>query len=192
MKIGQPDIAALRAGDQQASRALVAAYGQQVYNTCLGFVQQAQDAEDLTQEVFAEVFERLADFREEASLSTWIYRIAVNASLGFLRKKKAKKRFAFMSSLFDSNKGETLDIPDAVHPGVLAENRERAQVLFAAIAKLPEQQQAAFTLHKVEGLPYQEVADVLETSLSAVESLMHRAHKNLRKLLRDYYEQDKD
>lgn len=192
MSSAHPDIAALKAGDATAFRALVQAYGQQVYNTCLGFVQQQEDAEDLTQEVFQEVFEKIGGFRGEAKLSTWIYRIAVNTALGHLRHKKAQKRFAFLTSLFDREKEEVIALPETVHPGVLAENQERSKVLFAAIARLPEQQQAAFTLHKVEGLSYQEVAEVMETSLSSVESLMHRATKNLRKLLRDYYEQDKD
>jgi RNA polymerase sigma factor (sigma-70 family) len=159
-----------------------------VYNTVLGVVQQPEEAEDVTQEVFIQVFESIGQFKGDSKLSTWLYRIAVTKSLDHLRKKKRKKRFAFLQSLFGVNEEEVRQDPDFHHPGVALENKEKAAVLFKAIDKLPENQKAAFTLHKLEGLSYQEVAEVLETSVSSVESLMHRAKGNLRKLLEDYYQ----
>ena len=74
------------------------------------------------------------------------------------------------------------------HPGVLLDNKEKAAVLFKALKKLPENQRIAFTLHKIEGLPYQEVAEIMQTSLYAVESLMVRAKAGLRKILENYYQ----
>lgn len=86
--------------------------------------------------------------------------------------------------------GENETIPEPasfVHPGVQLENKERAAVLFKALEKLPESQKTAFVLHKTEGLSYQEVAEVLNVSVSSVESLMFRAKNNLQKHLAGYY-----
>jgi RNA polymerase sigma-70 factor (ECF subfamily) len=91
-----------------------------------------------------------------------------------------------MQSLFDNSGGEK-QLPDFHHPGVKLDNKERSAVLFKAIAKLPENQKAAFTLHKLEGLSYREISEVLNTTVSAVESLMSRANANLRKNLEEYY-----
>lgn len=151
-------------------------------------LQNAEDAEDVTQEVFVQVYESVQQFKGDSKFSTWLYRIAVTKSLDHLRKKKRKKRFAFIQSLFGANEEEVKHTPDFNHPGVNMENKEHAAALFTALSKLPDNQKAAFTLHKLEGLSYQEIAEALDTSVSSVESLMHRAKGNLRKLLADYYE----
>jgi len=91
-------------------KSLVESYQEKVRNTCFRFVNNREDAEDVAQEVFIQVFELLAHFRQEAQISTWIYRIAVNKSLDFIRKKKRKKRFAQIISLFGfgEEKGEII------------------------------------------------------------------------------------
>jgi RNA polymerase sigma-70 factor (ECF subfamily) len=85
--------------------------------------------------------------------------------------------------LFGEGNEPVFEIPDFNHPGVALEKKENAAKLFKAIAQLPENQKVAFTLHKLEDLSYQEVSDVMKTSIPAVESLMHRAKQNLRKIL---------
>ena len=147
-------------------------------------VHSTEDAEDLAQEVFIEVYLKFSQFREESTLKTWIYRIAVNKCLEYLRKKNAQKR-----------KGAHLDLVDNLispvgfdHPGVRMENRELARILFSAIAKLPENQRIAFTLHKVERLSHEEISAILEKSIASVESLIHRAKQNLKVSLKSYYE----
>jgi RNA polymerase sigma-70 factor (ECF subfamily) len=173
----------LKRGEEEAFREIVETRQGLVYNTVLGLLQNPEDAEDVTQEVFIKVFESVRDFKGESAFSTWLYRIAVTSSLEFLRKRKRKKRFAFLTALFGED-GEPLhDPPDFVHPGVALDRRENAKALFSAVRELPENQKAAFVLHKVEGLSYQDVAKVMETSVSAVESLLHRAKLNLRKTL---------
>lgn len=176
-------IQGLKGGDAAAFRELVENRQGMVYNTVLGLVQNAQDAEDVTQEVFMKVFESIGNFKGESALSTWLYRIAVTSSLEFLRKKRRKKRFAFVLSLFGDSNEPLADPPDFEHPGVRLDQRENARTLFKAVAGLPENQKIAFTLHKMEGLSYQEVAEVMGTTVSAVESLLHRARLNLRKTL---------
>lgn len=157
-----------------------------VFNTCLGLVKNFEDAEDLTQEVFIEVYEKLSGFRGESSLQTWIYRIAVNKSLQYIRSKNAKKRSGEIVDLSETSLGsETFD-----HPGVKMENRELARVLFLMIDRLPENQRLAFTLHKVENLSHEEISEIMEKSRSSVESLIHRAKQSLREMLKTYYEKN--
>jgi len=182
----------LKQGDQGAFSEIVETRKGMVYNTVLGLLQNPEDAEDFTQEVFIKVFESVRQFKGESAFSTWLYRIAVTTALEFLRKKKRKKRFAFITSLFGEGDTPVTDPPDFVHPGVLLDRRENARVLFKAIQKLPQNQRIAFSLHKVEGLSYQEVADVMETTVSAVESLIHRARQNLRKSLENFYNSEKN
>ncbi len=154
-----------------------------VYNTSLGILQNQEDAEDIAQDVFVQVYESIHTFKEESKFSTWIYRIAVTKSLDAIRRKKRKKRFAFLQSLY-GEKAELLhDPPDFVHPGVKAENKEHAAQLFKAIETLPKNQKAAFVLNKMETLSYQEIGDILNISANAVDSLLQRARKNLKKQL---------
>ena len=88
-----------------------------------------------------------------------------------------------MQRLFGDGNEPVFELPDFNHPGVSLEKKEDAARLFKAIRELPENQKAAFTLHKLEDLSYKEVSEVMKTSVAAVESLMHRAKQNLRKIL---------
>ena len=185
-------ISLLRNGDAAAFEMLVKTHQHRVFNTCLGIMQQREEAEDVAQEVFIEVYQSIHHFRGESKLSTWLYRIAVTRSLDALRKKKRKKRFAFLKSLF-SDSGDELkfDAPDFVHPGVLLENQERSKILFAAIDTLPENQKTAFILSKIEDLSQKEISEIMGNSVGAVESLLSRARLNLQKQLEEYYKNDK-
>ena len=181
----------LKLKDERAFKTIVETWQDMVYNTVLGIVQSAEDAEDVSQEVFIQVYESVKSFKGESKLSTWIYRIAVTKSLDLLRKKKRKKRFAFIQSLFGKNDELINDPPDFFHPGVAAENKENSAVVFKAISQLPENQQTAFVLNKVEGLSYQEISEVMKMTEGAVDSLLHRAKTNLRKNLADHYKNTK-
>ena len=157
-----------------------------VYNTALGIVQNENDAEDVTQDVFLKVYEKLDAFRNEANLSTWIYRITVTTALDFEKQKRRQKRGGLLKRVFGAEDADAL--PDFNHPGVAIDKKEDARVLFKAIQKLPENQRVAFLLHKTEGLTNNEVAAVLNISLQAAESLQVRAKNSLRQYLRAYYE----
>jgi RNA polymerase sigma factor (sigma-70 family) len=176
----------LKQGDETAFRTIVEQWKDMVYNTILGIVQNETEAEDLAQDVFIKVYEKVGTFKGDSKFSTWLYRIATTTALDHLRSKKRKKRFGFLQSL--GSGGEENDaVPDFHHPGVSLDNKERSTVLFKAIDSLPENQKAAYTLHKLEGLSYRDVSEVLKTTVSAVESLMSRANQNLRKQLEEYY-----
>jgi RNA polymerase sigma factor (sigma-70 family) len=178
----------LKQGDVSAFRELVDEFGKKVHHTCLGLLQNTEDAEDISQEVFVSIYESIHSFKGEAKLSTWIYRIALTKSLEYLRMKSRKKRFAFFQQIFSNEQdGLNREAGHFDHPGVQLENKERASILFKAIDQLPENQKSAFVLHKLEGISYAEIAEVMTTSVSSVESLMVRARQNLQKKLGDYY-----
>ena len=176
-------ILGLRNGDEAAFKYLVDTYQDRVFNTAIGIVQNAEDAEDVAQEVFIQVYRSIHNFKGESKLSTWLYRIATTRALDLLRSRKSKKRFGFMQRLFGDDNEPIHELPNFNHPGVVLEKKENAAKLFKAIAQLPENQKAAFTLHKLEDLSYLEISEVMHTSIPAVESLMHRAKQNLRKIL---------
>ncbi len=176
-------IIALKTGDQSAFRKLVDLYQQKVLNTAVGMVQDMGAAEDITQEVFVVVYKNILSFKAQSSLSTWVYRITVNKCLDHLRSKNRLKRGGLFSSLFSNDGGELPDRFDFVHPGVVLENRENARYLFKAINQLPDNQRTVFVLTHIEDLPQKEVAEIMNLSLKAVESLLQRAKANLRKYL---------
>lgn len=178
----------LKQGDEAAFKQIVEQWQDMVYNTVLGIVQSEAEAEDVTQDVFIRVYESVSSFKGESKFSTWLYRIAVTKALELLRSKKRKKRFAFLQPIFGEDSEERIQLADFHHPGVSLDNKERAGHLFKAIQKLPENQKAAFVLHKLEGFSYKEISETLQTSVPAVESLMNRAKTNLKKYLENYYQ----
>jgi RNA polymerase sigma-70 factor (ECF subfamily) len=156
-----------------------------VYNTALSIVQQEQDAEDITQEVFVKVYEQIKNFRQESQFSTWIYRITINAALDVEKKKKNAKHGGLIKRMFSISEKE--EPAHFNHPGVLMDKKEQASVLFKALKNLPQKQRLVFTLKKMEGLSNNSIAEIMKSSPTAVESLLARALLNLRKLLADYY-----
>jgi len=178
----------IAAGNDAALAELYAEFKSRVFNTALSLLQNNADAEEVTQDVFVKIHQSAARFEGKSSVSTWIYRITVRQSLDRLRHRTRVKRFGFIVRLSLGNSSEpALDLPHFEHPGVLLEQRENAQIMFKAIESLPEQQKTAFVLSFVEMLPRQEVAEIMEASLKAVESLLQRAKANLRLKLDEFY-----
>jgi RNA polymerase sigma-70 factor (ECF subfamily) len=181
----------LKKNDEIAFQVLVGLYSKKVYNTCIGMLQNMEDAEDVSQEILITIHLNIVKFKEESSLSTWIYRIAVNKCLEFIRKKNRKKRFGIIKSIFSTDVERVLENhSDFMHPGIQLENQERAKILFKAIDLLPENQRTTYILHKIEQLSYTEIAQILNLSLSAVESLLFRGKQNLKQHLAVYYEEN--
>ncbi|MEC4003484.1 RNA polymerase sigma factor [Flavobacterium sp. SUN052] len=153
-----------------------------VYNVALNYSQNTEDAEEITQDVFVKVYQSMETFKSNSSIKTWIYRITINQSLDFIKQKNSKKRF-FMFGKKSENEKEYQNFSNFEHPGILLENIEDAKVLFATINTLPENQKTAFILSKVDGLSNQEVAEIMEMSISAIESLIFRAKSSLKEKL---------
>lgn len=175
----------LNRNSQAAFRLLVERYQQMVVSTCYHFLRNHDDAHDIAQEVFIEVYKSIHRFRQDAAISTWLYRIAANKSLNYLRKQKSRGFFFPLDKLFGGEANvKNLSEPDFTKPlEKEAEYTARAMMLHNAIDALPANQKTAFTLHKFSNLPYKEIAEVMEVSLSAVESLIHRAKTNLQSAL---------
>lgn len=183
----------LKEKNEESFRFIVDEFQKMVLNTCYRFVLNRETAEDLTQEVFIEIYRSINMFRSESKFSTWIYRIAISKSLDYLKSRKRKKRFTLLKSITESetSKKKFEQLPENENQGLqsMIENEDRIKILNAAIDKLPENQRIAFTLSKYDEMSYQEISDILGVSISSVESLIHRAKINLRKKLYKFYEE---
>ncbi len=181
----------LKKNDEIAFGYMVDLFSKKVYNTCIGMLQNIEDAEDVTQEIFISIHINIKEFKAESSLSTWIYRISVNKCLEFIRNKNRKKRSGIFKSIFSSDGEKAIENhSDFMHPGIQLVNQERSKILFKAIDLLPEQQKTAYVLHKIEQVSYNEIALIMQVTLSSVESLLFRAKQNLKKHLTIYYEEN--
>ncbi|MFT3794288.1 RNA polymerase sigma factor [Flavobacterium sp.] len=174
--------------NRQAFEEIYKQYHLMVYNLSLHYLQNVEDAEEITQDVFVKLHHSLDKFEQKSALKTWIYRITINACLDSLKRRKSKKHFfVFGQRSGDENQAER--IATFEHPGILLENKEKAELLFAQINTLPENQKTAFILSKLDGLSNPEIAAVMDTSVSAVESLVFRAKSALREKLAQKFEQ---
>jgi len=180
-------IVQLQQGDETAFKKLVDEWQHMVYNTALSIVQNEEDADDITQEVFIQVFRSVGSFKGDSKFSTWLYRITVSKALDHEKKMKRQKRFGFVQQLFGVSAVEQKQVTEFNHPGVQLEKKEKANELFSALKLIPDNQRIAFTLHNLEGQSYREIAEIMNTSLFAVESLVGRAKTNLKKELSKYY-----
>ncbi len=167
-----------------SGKELVDTYQVKVFNICLSLVHNTQDAEDITQDVFIDILKNLHTFRGDAQLGTWIYRIAVNRSLNYIRSSKRRRWLGYIDEVL-SFSGEQKEEPAT--DKVNLETREDARILREAIDALPEKQRIAFTLNKINELSYKEVAETMNVSHAAVETYIHRARLNLQKSLKKHF-----
>ena len=176
----------LQAGSEAAFRTLVERYQDRIYRTVLALLRSPEEAEDVAQEVFVEVHQTISRFRGDAALSTWLYRLATSRALKNRQKARAKKRFAYFTSLLGFDNAVLHEVPDHAHPLALLEGQQQLRLLLDHVARLPDQQQVAFTLRHEQELSYEEIAAVLNVTVPAVESLLFRARQTLRKHLQSH------
>lgn len=182
----------LKQGDAEAFRRLVEQHQVPMVRLCKGFVHDEEDARDVVQETFIEVYESIASFREDAKLSTWLYRIAVNKSLNLIRKNRFKGWLVRLD-LFtpaEQEDGNTSVDPAWQVAGETPAEDNRIRTIRKAVDSLPESQRIAFVLHKYLDLSYKEISSVMEVTLPSVESLLHRAKQNLQKKLYPMYKKN--
>jgi RNA polymerase sigma-70 factor (ECF subfamily) len=163
---------------------LIEKYKKLVYHTVFRIVRDRDDADDLFQEVFLEVFRSVHHLRNENDLSGWIFRIARKKSLCFLRKKNPAKVHA--GSLL-SNLESNGHYADRKTPARMLEDKEASRILFAAIDRLPDMQRKVLLMHKFEDRSHQEIGEMLNLTRASVESLIYRAKYNLRRSLHSYF-----
>jgi RNA polymerase sigma-70 factor, ECF subfamily len=162
-------------GDHAAFEQLVLKYQDRIYNLCRHMIQDAGDAQDAAQDAFLKAYAALKNFDPEASLYTWLYRIAVNTCLDY-NKKSRPEPFEEESTIED--------LPSAQpSPERLYQSKETGRLIDAALRKLPDKLRAAIVLKEIEGLLYDEIAEVLHTSVGTVKSRISRARDELRRLL---------
>ncbi|RJQ43220.1 MAG: sigma-70 family RNA polymerase sigma factor [Gaiellales bacterium] len=179
-------------GDGSAMEELVSRYEDKVYNLAVRMVGNREDAEDVLQDTFLNVIRSLGSFRGKSSFSTWLYRITANAALTRLRKRsrKEKSEGEFLDEVYSvkqaAQSGERLnDWSDSPAKRLLSE--EAKAMMGEAINELPEKYRTVFVLRDVEGLPASDVAEILDLSVPAVKSRLHRARMFLRNHLSHYY-----
>jgi RNA polymerase sigma-70 factor (ECF subfamily) len=171
--------------DLQAFQAFVHRYQGMVLRLCHALLRGRENAEDVAQEVFFQAYRAAQEFRYDCSVANWVRRIAVNRSINFNRDNR---KFRFPESLGQDSADETRwrdafrsREPDSPEHVLL--EKERKNLIREAIASLPEKQRTALVLHAMEGLAHQEIAEILNTSVPAVEARLHRAKRRLQKRL---------
>lgn len=179
-------------GDKNTFAILVEKYEQMVFRVCRGFAVFTEDADDLMQEVFIKAFRALDTFNQQAAFSTWLYRITLNTCLNYKRKNERNRFFLRINMLGirDLKKSESTMSYGIKQADQQLINDQHSVKIKQAIGKLPDKQQTAFVLSKYEEMPQQEIAEVMNLSLGAVEQLLFRARENLRHQLADYYKQN--
>lgn len=171
--------------NETAYRLFIDQHKDMVFRICHGFVNNKEDAEELTQDVFIEAISNISSFKKEAKIQTWLYRIAINRSLNFKRKQKQEsflERWGLSSSV---EKEMQKYNPSAAEEGAETKKitEENNLMLYSCIAALKEEQRIAFTLNKVDGFSYAEVAEIMKISLSKTETLIFRAKQKLQERL---------
>lgn len=171
-------------GDATAYRGLVEKYQGRVYSMVYGMVRNREDARDITQEAFVKAYRSLSTFRLESSFYTWLYRIAMNLSIDFVRKRKRRETGGFDDSIATRDgDGGIADIHHEEGPSRQLERKELFGRIMDAMEKLPEDQRQVILLRELEGLQYKEIADVMGVPEGTVMSRLFYARKKLQKLL---------
>lgn len=179
-------IRGLRQGDELAFRWLVNNFSNPIHYCVLNIVQDKTDAEDILQETFIQVHCSIGLFKGESKLSTWVQKIAIRKALEKLRKRKSRQRLHAIVPWWMPEEKRSVDVVE-LNPGIAAENKEKAKALYRAIAQLPEKQQLAFTLIRIQGMKHEEATEIMGLSIKAIESLLSRAKENLKRKLEKYY-----
>lgn len=170
-------------GDAAAFEELVVRYQGQVFNLCLRMTADAEDAADLTQEAFVKVWKSLDTFQFDAAFSTWLYRLASNCCLDFLRSKKRRPTVSLTMETEEEDE-QTLDVSDdAPTPEEAAISKEERETLRLAMQSIDAEQRQILTLRVVNDLSYSDIARVLGIREGTVKSRLSRARESLRKKL---------
>ncbi len=168
----------LREGDEEAFEQVVTQFGSMVVNLSFRFIGNKPDAEDVTQDVFIKFWKNINSYKGESSLKTWIYRITVNESLNFVRRKKINSFIGLLESAILPSEHSSEDS---------LIKKEESNLVRKAIRALPKNQRIAIILRSFKNLSYHEIAEIMEISKSSVESLLFRAKKGLKRKLTGYY-----
>lgn len=178
-----------REGSITAFEEIVSRYESKVFNLAMRFTRNQEDAEEVLQDVFTTIYKKLAGFEGKSAFSSWLYRIIVNAAFMKLRKRKQNSTVS-LEDLAPAVKQYCIEREGVIESrsDTITINKELRDRVQGAIDRLPEQYRAVFVLRDVDGLTNQEVSEILDLSIPAVKSRLHRSRLMLRRKLRHYYE----
>jgi len=177
-------------GDQNAFAELMKRYNRSLYHVILKMVRNVDDAEDLTIEAFAKAFKNLDRFKQEYTFSTWLFKIATNNCIDFIRKKKNNETFS-LNNLYNNTENEEFDLDIAdenANPQENAIRSQKVELMQKLVARLPSKYRKLVTMRYFEERAYQEIAEELEIPIGTVKAQLHRA----RELLYDMIKNQKD
>lgn len=173
-------------GDVKAFEKIVEDYQSVVYSVAYRYAENSQDAADMAQEVFIKMFKNINSFQDKSKLSTWIYRVATNMCLDMVKKESRNLIAYSFDEGYEDKDGSTLYngiADDALQPDEILEKAEIRDAVNLAISKLSDKYKTVIILRDIEGLHYDEIAEIVDCSVGTVKSRISRGRKNLRKIL---------
>ncbi len=178
----------LRDGDELAFNTLLEKFQGPIYNFVFRQVGREEDAEDIAQNVFVQLYRSAPRYQPTARFTTWLFTIARNLCLNEFRRRQRHPLLSLGATFSDDPEAEPTQFadPKARSPSLEISEKELRERLLAAIQKLPENQRTAIMLCRYEGLAYEEIAQVLGASVGATKSLLHRARETLKNELHEF------
>ncbi|MBU2912530.1 MULTISPECIES: RNA polymerase sigma factor [Reichenbachiella] len=177
---------AINEGDEQAFAELMDRYKRPVYHMILKMIRNTDDAEDLTIEAFAKAFKNLHKFKKDYTFSTWLFRIATNNTIDFIRKKKLKTFSLNTSFTDDGGESVTIDVEDKnLNPQDETIKTQKIELVQMFVTKLPPKYQRLVRLRYFDELSYDEIAKTLDAPLGTVKAQLHRARELMYDLVKD-------
>lgn len=176
-------VARAKKGDQDAFEQLVKDNEKRIYNLVLRMVGNPEDALDLSQEAFLNAWKGLGNFKGDCAFSTWVYRLASNACLDFLRSKKRRQEHMGQAFSLDDEDAPSLPDEEQLQPQQQLEKKERARQLYRALEQLSDQHRQIIVMRELSGLSYQEISEALQLDMGTVKSRLTRARLSLKKIL---------
>ncbi len=171
--------------DEQAFALLMERYNKPVYHMILKMVRNVDDAEDLTIEAFAKAFKNLHRFKKDYTFSTWLFRIATNNSIDFIRKKRLETTSLHTSFQDESGENVSIDLPDKnLDPQEKAIKAQKMELVQMFVTKLPAKYQRLVRLRYFKELSYEEIAKELEAPLGTIKAQLHRARELMYELVK--------
>jgi RNA polymerase sigma-70 factor, ECF subfamily len=185
----------IQGGDQDAFKELVERYQRKVYSICYGMLKEREACLDVSQEVFIKVYRYLEKFNRESSFYTWLYRITVNMCIDYIRKNSKVQRVEYDDQLAHDGseiEGEEHILPSTlgIHPDKVYGRKELRKKMAEALETLSEKHRTILVLREVEGLSYEEMADVLNVSKGTVMSRLYHARRYFQDAIKEYLKED--
>ena len=179
-------------GQERAFSELVGSYSERLYWHVRGLTGSHEDTDDLLQDIFLKVWNALPTFRGDARLYTWLFRIATNETLNFLRKRKLREALGLGSGIPADRSDADTSVPSAIErvpdEDPYFDGNEAQRLLSVAVSKLPPRQRAVFHMRYFEEMPYEQMSGILGTSVSSLKASYHFAYEKVRDyLLKNYH-----